>query len=195
MANTSTLFQKVTETLEQVAEKLQVELVLIVRNNPTHLRIEASAGRLEKFYKVGAQQRKGSVFEEQHELYCEHLLNKALPYFFVRDSRIDPLWDGNEDEVVFGLINYLGYPIRDAQGKLFGTVCVLDTKPRDYSDEEKAALQRLQQEAENALRFKASRRTTHVPAPQLRAFQPLPTPLTPLKVEAMLTPSTLARKS
>lgn len=195
MADTSILFQQVAETLEQVAQKLKVELVLIARNTPTHLRIEGTAGPAEKFYKVGAQQRKGSVFEEQHELYCEHLLNRAIPDLFVRDSRVDPLWNGNEDQVVFGLINYLGYPIRDAQGSLFGTVCVLHTEPRDYSDRDKAALQRLQQEAENALKSKTPRVRTYVPATELRVFQPLQTPLTPLKVEAMFTPTKLSGKS
>ncbi len=164
MANTSTRFQSIAITLEQVAQKLKVELVLVTRNTPTHLRIEATAGLAEKFYQVGRLQRKGSIFEEQHELYCEHLLNKAIPYLFVRDSRVDPLWDGNEDQAVFGLINYFGYPIRDAQGRLFGTVCVLHTEPRNYSDEEKASLQQLRQEAENALKFKGSRVRTEIPA-------------------------------
>lgn len=162
MADTSVLFQPLAETLEQVIEKLKVELVLITRNTPTHLRIEGTAGPAEKLYQVGAQQRKGSVFEEQHELYCEHLLNKSLPDLFVRDSRVEPLWDGNEDQIVFGLINYLGYPIRDAQGKRFGTVCVLHTVPRDYSQEDKAALLQLQQEAEIALQSKTSRVRSYV---------------------------------
>lgn len=156
MAHTSAIFQQVTEILDEVAQKLAVESVLIVRNKHTHLRIEGTAGPAAKIYQVGNEQRKGFAFEEQHELYCEHLLSRHLPYLFVRDSRLDPVWDGNEDQVEFGLVNYLGYPVRDAQGRLFGTVCVLHTSPRDYSDEDKAVLQRLQTEAEKALKLQSS---------------------------------------
>lgn len=156
MAQTSAIFQQVTQTLDEVAERLRVASVLITKNKPTHLRIEGTAGPAEKIYKVGNEQRKSFAFEEQHELYCEHLLNRRLLYLFVRDSRIDPLWDGNEDQVEFGFVNYLGYPIRSAQGHLFGTICVLHTEPRDYSDEDKDVLQRLQSEAERALKLKRS---------------------------------------
>lgn len=156
MAYTSAIFERVVERLDEVAEKLRVESVLIVRNKPIHLRIEGTAGPAEKIYKVGNEQRKGFAFEEQHELYCEHLLTRNLPYLFVRDSRADLVWDGNEDQVEFGLINYLGYPIRDAQGRLFGTVCVLHTEPRDYSDEDKAILKQLQSEVEKALKLQSS---------------------------------------
>lgn len=156
MAHTSAIFRQVTEILDEVAEQLKVESVLIAQNKPTHLRIEGSAGPAEKIYKVGNEQRKGFAFEEQHELYCEHLLNRGLPYLFVKDSRLDPVWDGNEDQVEFGFVNYLGYPVRDAKGHLFGTICVLHTEPRDYSDEDKAILQQLRGEVEKALKLKSS---------------------------------------
>jgi hypothetical protein len=45
---------------------------------------------------------------------------------FVRDSRTDPTFAGNEDEVEFGLHNYLGLAVHDQSGKVVGTVCVLD---------------------------------------------------------------------
>lgn len=195
MADTSAVFKQVADILDEVAQKLKVECVLITRNTPTHLRIEGTSGPAEKIYTVGAQQRKGSIFEEQHELYCEHLLNKNLPYLFVRDSRVDPVWDGNEDQVVFGLVNYFGYPIRDGRGSLYGTICVLHTEPRDYSDEDKTALQQLQQAVENALKFK-SRVKTLAPVAESKIVQPLQQiTSTSLKAEPILQPAKVAARA
>ena len=55
----------------------------------------------------------------------------------MRDSRQETEWAGNEDEVEFGLSNYLGYPVHAPDGTPYGTVCVLDSRPRDYSAEER----------------------------------------------------------
>ena len=65
----------------------------------------------------------------------------ATPRCSVRDSRQETEWAGNEDEVEFGLSNYLGYPVHAPDGTPYGTVCVLDSRPRDYSAEERALLE------------------------------------------------------
>lgn len=193
MANTSSVFKQVAQTLDEVIRKLNVELVLITRNTPTHLQIEGAAGVAAKIYQVGMQQRKGSIFEEQHELYCEYLLNQGLPYLFVQDSRIEPQWDGNEDQIAFGLINYLGYPIRDARGKLFGTVCVLHTEPREYSDEDKAILQKLQTAVEDTLKLKTSHLKNYTPVAVDNKVQPWQITPTLLNTKVAVKSPELAR--
>ncbi len=80
-------------------------------------------------------------------MYCERVVdgNDAL---FVRDSREDPTFAGNEDEVEFGLHNYLGLPVHDGSGRVVGTVCVLDDAARDYTDEQRAQLSSLAADVE-----------------------------------------------
>ncbi|MBB2993085.1 GAF domain-containing protein [Mycolicibacterium iranicum] len=67
---------------------------------------------------------------------------------FVRDSRDDTTFAGNEDEVEFGLSNYLGVPVHDGAGNVVGTVCVLDDRARDYTDEEREQLAQFAGEVE-----------------------------------------------
>lgn len=150
MADASSLFEHLTHQLDAVADKIGVESVLIMRSTPTHMQVEAIGGSAASIYKVGAKGKKGAAFEEAHELYCERVVNTNAP-LFVKDAAIDPEWNGNEDLVEFGLGNYLGYPIHDAQGDVFGTVCVLDADARDYSQQERAAVERLRDAAEEAL--------------------------------------------
>jgi hypothetical protein len=59
---------------------------------------------------------------------------------------------GNEDETEFGLHNYLGLAVHDAEGTVVGTVCVLDDSARDYTDEHRAELARLRGEVEQIVR-------------------------------------------
>lgn len=75
-------------------------------------------------------------------LYCERVVD-GDDAVFVRDSRDDATFAGNEDEVEFGLHNYLGVPVHDSAGRVVGTVCVLDDNSRDYTDEERRQLSEL----------------------------------------------------
>jgi GAF domain-containing protein len=84
-------------------------------------------------------------------LYCERVVD-ADSDLFVRDSRTDPTFAGNEDETEFGLHNYLGLAVRDSTGTVVGTVCVLDASARDYTDEQRAELDRLRFEVEKIVR-------------------------------------------
>lgn len=152
MANASKIFEPLAGKLDEVATTVGVESVLIMRSTPTHMRVEATGGPAERIYKVGAEGQKGGAFESAHELYCERVVNTNQP-LFVKDAALDPEWDGNEDQVEFGLGNYLGYPIHDANGNVFGTVCVLHNQARDYSDADKAIIEGLRDQAEQVLQI------------------------------------------
>jgi GAF domain-containing protein len=154
MADASEIFKPIANQLDEVAATVGVESVLIMRSTPTHMRVEATGGAAEHIYQVGAEGKKGGVFETAHELYCERVVNTNAP-LFVKDSASDPEWDGNEDQVEFGLGNYLGYPIHDDAGHVFGTVCVLHNQARDYSDADKALIEQLRDAAENVLQTNA----------------------------------------
>ncbi|MGC8383616.1 GAF domain-containing protein [Pseudomonas aeruginosa] len=113
------------------------------------MRVEASAGRLEDTYPIGAEGRK-SVHEDGAKPLLRTRGRPRRP-LHVRDSRQESEWAGNEDEVEFGLSNYLGYPVHAPDGTPYGTVCVLDSRPRDYSAEERALLEELRRKVEALL--------------------------------------------
>ncbi|HEP8703975.1 TPA: GAF domain-containing protein [Pseudomonas aeruginosa] len=150
MAKSSERFESLRRDIDALARRLDVPSVLIMRSLPRHMRVEASAGRLEDTYPIGAEGRKSVHEDGAHPLYCERVVDRDAP-LHVRDSRQETEWAGNEDEVEFGLSNYLGYPVHAPDGTPYGTVCVLDSRPRDYSAEERALLEELRRKVEALL--------------------------------------------
>jgi hypothetical protein len=74
----------------------------------------------------------------------------------VRDSPADEISAGNEDETAFGLSNYLGLPVRNPNGDVVGTVCVLDDHSRDYDAGAHHELDTLRRSVEAVLRSEAT---------------------------------------
>lgn len=128
--------------LERVAELLGVKSVLVMRSEPGSMVVAGTAGEATKHYTVGAAGKKAGDDGSRAPLYCERIVD-TNDDLFVRDSRTDQTFAGNEDEVEFGLHNYLGLAVHDPAGKVVGTVCVLDDKVRDYSDEQRHELETL----------------------------------------------------
>ena len=151
MAISSPQFQTLGHDLDALAAELGVQSVLIMSSHAAQMRVEASAGAAQHIYTVGAAGNKSVVAPGTHALYCERVVDSDQP-LFVRDSRADPEWQGNEDEVEFGLNNYLGLPLHDAQGQVYGTVCVLDDRARGYSASEQAAVAALRDKAQTLLK-------------------------------------------
>jgi GAF domain-containing protein len=128
--------------LEKIAEQLGVKSVLVMRSEADSMVVAATAGEATQHYTVGAAGKKALDDESRAPLYCERVVDGDSPVF-VRDSRVDATFAGNEDEVEFGLHNYLGVPVHDGSGNVVGTVCVLDDSERDYTDEEREQLSAL----------------------------------------------------
>lgn len=77
-------------------------------------------------------------------MYCERVLGTGN-MLCVPDALVDALsWRGNPCLEQHGLRAYLGFPIRWPDGRLFGTLCALDTGEYPYSkhDREVMALMR-----------------------------------------------------
>lgn len=133
--------------LEKVAELLGVKSVLVMRSEPDSMVVAATAGQATKHYTVGAVGKKAGDDADRVQLYCERIV-ETNDDLFVRDSRADETFAGNEDEVEFGLHNYLGLAVHDPTGKVVGTVCVLDDTARDYSAEQRHELESLREAVE-----------------------------------------------
>lgn len=133
--------------LEALASKLGVKSVLVMRSEPDAMVVAATAGEATRHYTVGAAGKKAGADTSRAPLYCERVVDtdEAL---FVQDSRTDETFVGNEDETEFGLHNYLGVAVHDGEGRVVGTVCVLDDTARDYSEQERAELERLRADVE-----------------------------------------------
>jgi GAF domain-containing protein len=149
--DTTSALAPLASRLEQVADQLGVKSVLVMRSEPDSMVVAATAGEATKHYTVGAAGKKAGDDDSRVPLYCENVVN-ADADLFVRDSRDDATFAGNEDETEFGLHNYLGLPVHDAEGTVVGTVCVLDDSARDYTDEQRTELARLRGEVEEIVR-------------------------------------------
>jgi GAF domain-containing protein len=149
--DTTSALAPLASRLEQVADQLGVKSVLVMRSEPDSMVVAATAGEATQHYTVGAAGKKAGDDGTRVPLYCENVVNTDAD-LFVRDSRDDATFSGNEDETEFGLHNYLGLAVHDAEGTVVGTVCVLDDSARDYTDEQRAKLARLRGEVEKIVR-------------------------------------------
>ncbi|GLP74744.1 hypothetical protein TUM20983_18540 [Mycobacterium antarcticum] len=136
--------------MEKVAELLGVKSVLVMRSEPDSMVVAATAGEATKHYTVGGAGKKAGSDASRVPLYCERIVDTNQD-LFVRDSREDQTFAGNEDEVEFGLHNYLGLAVHDPAGNVVGTVCVLDDAARDYSAEQRRELETLRSAVEDVV--------------------------------------------
>jgi len=78
------------------------------------------------------------------QAFCAHAIVNQEDYFIVPDARYDerffdnPLTK-NEPYVIF----YAGVPLRDKEGHAFGTLCVIDSRPRTLSEQKLLSLKAL----------------------------------------------------
>jgi C4-dicarboxylate-specific signal transduction histidine kinase len=94
-----------------------------VRDEKIEVAVASSGGRHP--YHVG-----DSEHLAESGLYCETVVCTG-GRLLVADALADELWKDNPD-VKFGMIAYLGFPIHWPDGRPFGTLCALDTKPNHF---------------------------------------------------------------
>ncbi|TKB46238.1 sensor domain-containing diguanylate cyclase [Ferrimonas sediminicola] len=73
------------------------------------------------------------------DLYCERVIRTGAP-LAVDNGWEEPHWAGGR-ETQAGMISYLGLPVRQPDGCLFGTLCVYDLVPRSHIHQWRALLQ------------------------------------------------------
>ena len=67
--------------------------------------------------------------------FCQHVVAHQ-EVFRIVDSRQDERVKGNLAISELNVVSYLGMPIAAPDGSVYGSFCVIDTKPRDWSDED-----------------------------------------------------------
>lgn len=120
----SETIRKWQEIVNLLAEIVHVPAALITRADPPHLKVCVSSET-----KGNPYPRDGVAPLDQ--TYCQTVMKTRQP-LHVRDAlqqqwKLDP-------EVTLGMISYLGVPIAWPDGEIFGTICVFDNRPNEYSD-------------------------------------------------------------
>jgi PAS domain S-box-containing protein len=64
--------------------------------------------------------------------FCETVIKSCQP-LLVANALEDDRWK-SAPEIQTGMVSYLGFPVQWPDGRMFGTICVLDDKTNRYSD-------------------------------------------------------------
>jgi PAS domain S-box-containing protein len=120
------IIQKWQEIVDLTAEIVQVPSALIMRVEPPNIRVFVSSET------SGNPYERDEVACLNTGLYCETVMKTRQP-LLVPDALRDEQWQSNPD-IKLGMISYLGVPIVWPDGEVFGTICVLDKKPNEYSE-------------------------------------------------------------
>jgi PAS domain S-box-containing protein len=112
-------------------------------------------------------------------VYCEATARMRQAYR-VEDGRTDPVWSDSAS-VKNGIVSYLGYPLFWPDGRLFGTVCAVDTKANKWVSPSDNLLRTVRNAIEAHLAFIAATEELGVvdqepersETSHLRLFQPL----------------------
>lgn len=89
--------------------------------------------------------------------FCQHVVLTDKP-FIVEDARTEPIVAGNPAVSELGVIAYAGVPIRAPDGHTLGSLCVVDTKPRSWSEEDVGVLKDMAAIVENELELREKAR-------------------------------------
>ncbi len=98
---------------------------LITRFDPPFLDVFKTSDNIENIFKEGK-----SVKLSGH--YCEEVIKNDKKVMIV-NALENSKWK-DSIEVQSGFYAYLGYPLKWPDGKMFGTLCIHDKKPHDFSE-------------------------------------------------------------
>lgn len=73
--------------------------------------------------------------------FCRHVVERSAP-LVVRDAREDDLVCANPSIEELGVIAYIGVPLR-FDGHVLGSLCAIDSEPRDWTPHQLGVLERL----------------------------------------------------
>ena len=88
--------------------------------------------------------------------FCQYVVASAEP-LIVTDAREHPLLRDNRAVHDLGVVAYAGMPLTDENGTVLGSLCAIDTVPREWTDDELTALSDLADACSTELRLRLVR--------------------------------------
>lgn len=76
----------------------------------------------------------GSSFNKEENVYCKKVM-ESKQRLYVKNADNEGGWENNPEYTQEKFISYLGVPLQWPDGAMFGTLCVLDKKETNYSEE------------------------------------------------------------
>jgi len=122
------VFQKWQRIVDLLADIVHVPSAVVTKLEPpccTHYRIVASSSSMANPFPVD------DTFAMDIGTFCETVIKNREP-LLVPNALDDEKWTG-APEIRTGMISYLGFPVLWPDGRVFGTICVLDDKANPYS--------------------------------------------------------------
>src|SRR3954471_8611409 len=119
----SEIIRKWQELVNLLGEIMHVPSASIMRVDPPHIKVFVSSTSKGNPCEPGALDTGP---------YCDTVMKTGQP-LLVPDARENEAWKENP-HVKLGMISYLGVPIGWPDGRLFGTICVRDSKRNEYSE-------------------------------------------------------------
>ncbi|GAB2605109.1 hypothetical protein Aab01nite_78960 [Paractinoplanes abujensis] len=89
--------------------------------------------------------------------FCQHVVVSAQP-LVITDARTDPRVAGNLAITDLSVVGYAGMPLTDADGRVLGSLCAIDTEPRQWTTTELDLLADLALACSDSLRLRIASR-------------------------------------
>lgn len=125
----SDILQKWQRIADLLASIVHVPSAVVCKLEPphyTHYRIVASSNSAGNPFPVD------DTFSMEIGTFCETVIKSRAPLLVI-NALEDDQWK-QAPEIKTGMVSYLGYPVLWPDGRVFGTICVLDDKANRYSD-------------------------------------------------------------
>ena len=125
----SDALQKWQRIVDLLASIMQVPSAVVTKMEPPHC---TSYRTIVSSNSTGNPFPIDQIFSMEIGTFCETVIKNRQP-LLVANGLEDNAWE-SAPEMGVGMVSYLGYPISWPDGRIFGTICVLDSKTNHYSD-------------------------------------------------------------
>lgn len=128
------LRQRFDQVAKRAADTFDVPLALVSLVDESTQQVRGAGGSLAESAGDRSPGADGLAIARSLSM-CGHVVAKA-DTVVVEDIARDPRFANNPVLRERGLRFYAGAPLRDAEGHVYGSLCVLDTKPRSFDERE-----------------------------------------------------------
>ncbi len=143
--NPEPLTDKWNNWLNLIARIVDIPAALVMRLHEESIEVYLHNTSPENPYETGEMARLGLG------LYCETVIASQEP-LLIPDATRSETWKDNPD-VALRMISYLGYPVNWPDGKVFGTLCILDRKENRFSALTQELLSEIRKNMEDDLAY------------------------------------------